>query len=283
MPKLTADGLRAVTDIAGRHGVGVDAAVALTGALVAGQGGQAQFNHPDLGGMGQWSQGGMIMVGDMFDHGLKARIAALCNDLAALVQAQPSVVVAAPQSQTQGLGDGASLFAEGAGSGNWWPADLGKPGSAGAQNDMRYAFFPGARRLAIQQDGRISVYDTGDHRLSGFSQQQGVDRSLTFTSQSGLVRVADLSMVGASREPRQEAAASVADHEPARTPHMQPPQAAPPHATTTSAASGNSTSGTPRPTDEILKTIERLGELREKGVLTDEEFAAKKGELLSRL
>ena len=39
-------------------------------ALMEGNGSQAQFSHPDLGGMGQWSQGGMIMVGDMFNEGL---------------------------------------------------------------------------------------------------------------------------------------------------------------------------------------------------------------------
>ena len=29
----------------------------------------------------------------------------------------------------------------------WWPADLGDPSTSGAQNDMRYAFFPDERRL----------------------------------------------------------------------------------------------------------------------------------------
>jgi hypothetical protein len=43
-----------------------DAAVVLLGALVRGNATQAQFDHPDLGGMGQWSQSGLVMVGDMF-------------------------------------------------------------------------------------------------------------------------------------------------------------------------------------------------------------------------
>jgi predicted Zn-dependent peptidase len=34
---------------------------------------------------------------------------------------------------------------------------------------------------------------------------------------------------------------------------------------------------------DIIATIERLADLRQKGVLTEEEFAAKKSELLSRL
>jgi membrane protease subunit (stomatin/prohibitin family) len=35
--------------------------------------------------------------------------------------------------------------------------------------------------------------------------------------------------------------------------------------------------------DEIMATIEKLAELKAKGVLTDEEFAAKKSELLKKL
>jgi hypothetical protein len=35
--------------------------------------------------------------------------------------------------------------------------------------------------------------------------------------------------------------------------------------------------------DEVMATIEKLGELKAKGLLTDEEFAAKKAELLKKL
>jgi Short C-terminal domain len=35
--------------------------------------------------------------------------------------------------------------------------------------------------------------------------------------------------------------------------------------------------------EDITKTIERLAELRQKNILTEEEFAVKKAELLSRL
>jgi membrane protease subunit (stomatin/prohibitin family) len=35
--------------------------------------------------------------------------------------------------------------------------------------------------------------------------------------------------------------------------------------------------------DDVMATIEKLGELKAKGVLTDEEFAAKKAELLKKL
>src|SRR5271170_6687732 len=198
MQDLTPEGLRILGDVAKRQGVSLDATVALLDALVRGNGRQAQFDHPDLGGMGQWSQGGMIMVGDMFNQDLRRRVDTLCNELAGLLNGQSSFSANAERFQSQSQsGGGVSLFVAGNGSdGQWWPAELGSPASTGAQNDLRYAFFPRPRRLAIQQGGQVRVYNTGEHRLSGFSQQQGGDQSLTFTSQFGLVRVADLPLVG---------------------------------------------------------------------------------------
>jgi hypothetical protein len=77
--ELTQAGREALAQIASRHGVSPDAVEHVLMALIAGQGTQAQFNHPDLGGMGQWSQGGMTMVGDMFNNALKARVDAICS------------------------------------------------------------------------------------------------------------------------------------------------------------------------------------------------------------
>ena len=90
MRELSSDGHKIVDDLALRYGVGSDAVAALLRALERGNGAQAQFNHPDLGGMGQWSQGGMIMIGDMFNQGLKHRVDALCREIANLVRSQPS-------------------------------------------------------------------------------------------------------------------------------------------------------------------------------------------------
>ncbi|MFX8852468.1 hypothetical protein ABTM75_19215, partial [Acinetobacter baumannii] len=81
------------------------------------------------------------------------------------------------QQQSSG-GMGASLFVQGGSSSNWWPSDLGMAGSTGAQNSLRYAYVPGSRRLAIDQNGQVTVYDTGDHQIGGFSQQQSGDQSL---------------------------------------------------------------------------------------------------------
>ena len=57
---------------------------------------------------------------------------------------------------------------------------------------MRYAVFPEKRRLVIDDHGRTKIYDTGDHHISGVSQSQSTDSTLTFVSQHGVVRVSDL-------------------------------------------------------------------------------------------
>ena len=264
-----------VSDVAQRHGVSVDAAIAVLGALAQGHGSQAQFNHPDLGGMGQWSQGGMIMVGDMFNQGLKYRVDALCNELAGLLRNQPlaNAGAASFQSQSQNGGE-VSLFVSGSNAGSaGWPAELGAPASVGAQNDLRYAYFPGPRRLAIQQGGRLRVYDSGEHNISGFSQQQSGDQSLTFTSQFGVVRVADLPLVSPRDEPSSPPPAPVA---------ADPPRSSPPHAAAFAAPPVAPVALSPAIGD-VLTTIDRLAELRQKNILTEEEFSAKKAELLSRL
>ena len=156
----------------------------------------------------------------------------------------------------------------GLGFGAQWPAELGSPSSSGAQNDMSYAYFPATRRLAIRIGGDLRIYDTGDHAIGGVSQQQSGDQSLTFTSQYGVVRVADLPLV--SPVAQNNAAGPFAAQQPQAAPQPVAPQPVAP----TSA---------PAASDDIFALIERLATLREKNILTDEEFAAKKTELLSRL
>ncbi len=280
MQELTPEGRKIVDDLARCHGVGSDAVAALLCALELGNGAQAQFNHPDLGGMGQWSQGGMIMIGDMFNQGLKARVDALCREIASLLRSQPALNrPEASQSQSQGGGyAGVSLFIKGSGqsSHNWWPAELGSPASTGAQNNLHYACFPDQRRLAIRVGGEVSVYDTGEHRITGFSQQQSGDQSLTFTSQFGLVRVADLPLVlSGNHDLHNPSAARPSESAPTRPPAATLVERQPPQTPTATPA--------PASSDDILTTIERLSDLRQKNILTETEFAAKKAELLSRL
>ena len=107
--------------------------------------------------------------------------------------------------------------------------------------------------------------------ISGFSQQQGGDRSLTFTSQFGPLRVADLALVSPQSD-RSQNPSSAASETPSQMPGSAPSLVVGAPAPPASLA-----------TEDIVKTIERLAELRQKNILTEEEFAVKKAELLSRL
>ncbi len=264
MQALTKQGQQLIEDLAHRYGVNTDAVLTLLQAVILGNGAMAQFNHPELGGSGQWMQGGMTMVGDMFNYALKAKVDGLCAELSALLANQPAwVSPVSSQSQSQGgyqQGPAVSLFVPAAGgaAGQWWPADLGVPAATGAQNNIRYAYFPATRRLAVEINGHVTVYDTQNHQIGGVSQQQGMDASLTFTSQFGLVRVADLPVVAADGVPQAETQAAVKAE-------LTPP----------TPAEGTA--------EAIIAMIERLAELQQKNVLSEEEFAAKKAELLSRL
>jgi len=306
MPELTPEGSRIADTLAGRYAVSREAVLTLFEAVANGYGTQAQFSHPDLGGMGQWSQGGMIMIGDMFNQGLKYKVDNLCSEIAGLLRNQPLFAPpAASESQSQNFAQTStqtdaqgsfSLFVPG-GSSSWWPVELGAPASVGSQNDLRYAYFPAMRRLAIAQGGRVSLYDTGDHAIGGFSQQQGGDQSLTFTSQFGLVRVADLPLVKRSETAPEPAPSE--EPNPVSPNPVSPNPVSPSPATTftpepvvretlmaqsiSPAPSLPSARSAPAASDDILSLIERLADLRQKNILTEDEFAAKKAELLARL
>ena len=72
-----------VAKVAEHHGISMAAVNEIAAAIKKGGGRSAQFNHPELGGMGQWMANGMLMIGEMFNDSLKAKVAAICRDVAA--------------------------------------------------------------------------------------------------------------------------------------------------------------------------------------------------------
>jgi hypothetical protein len=175
-----------VDRMAKKHSVSPAAVQVVLAALRSGGGRMAQFSHADFGGMSQWSPG-MSMVGDMFNTQLKAKLDALCSDIAAHLDTSETVGGARAEAEVS--------YHSQTRTEDWWPAGLGRPASVGSQNDLRYAVFPETRRLVIDDQGTVSVYDTGSHRIFGVAQAQSADQTLTFTSQDGLVRIADLPKV----------------------------------------------------------------------------------------
>jgi hypothetical protein len=172
-----------IARVSARHSISSDAVQTILLALRSGGGRMAQFSHPDFGGMSQWSPG-MTMIGDMFNNSLKTKLDAVCTELMAYVAETPSGHREAGVSY-RSMQQGAI----------WWPANLGTPSSVGAQNNLRYAVFPAARRLAINDNSHIEIYDTGNHTIFGVAQAQSGEQTLTFTSQHGLVRVRDLTRI----------------------------------------------------------------------------------------
>jgi hypothetical protein len=245
MKQLTAQGQQIINNIAQRTGFSSDAVLSLLQSVINGNGSMAQFSHSEFGGSGQWMRGGMIMLGDMFNNNLKNRVGNLCQELAELIASQPNLFqiesIAAQQQN------------------NWWPTGLQFPTSTGSQNSMRYAYFATIHRLAIDINGQVSLYDTLNHHIGGFSQQQSGSSSVTFTSQYGVVDVTSLPLISVNNVPVQ-------------TPHLNqnPVQAQPSSGAMTQEA-------------DIFAAISKLAELKDKGILTDAEYSSKKAELLARL
>ena len=255
MKSLNSKGQEHIQNISQRYGISQDAVQSMLSAVVNGGGTMAQFNISELGGGGQWMRGGMTMVGDMFNNGLKNMVNNLCQELSNLIAAEDIFL----QTETQHNTGGGFTH-----SGNWWPSELGSPSSSGAQNNFRYAFFPApVARLAIDNNGTVSVYNTLNHHISGVSQQQGNGSSVVFSSQFGYVDTLNLPLV------------SGPGSKPAHTNSYKEEVAAPQH----------NVSNTDHKTDDadIFNKIDRLAELFNKGVLTADEFNNKKSELLKRL
>lgn len=173
-----------IARLAREHGVSADAVEVVLDALRRGGGTMAQFSHAEFGGMSQWSSG-MTMVGDMFNDSLKAKLNVIAGSLADYLRDHPV--------ERRQVGTSVSYRSAGKpSSASWWPDQFGIPSSVGSQNDMRYAVFPEERRIVIDDHGELAAYETGDHRISGVSQAQSTDSTLTFVSQHGVVRVSDL-------------------------------------------------------------------------------------------
>ena len=321
MLQLSPEGQNIINDIAQRHGFSVEAVLSMLQSVINGNGSMAQFNHFEFAGSGQWMNGGMTMVSDMFNNQLKNRVNALCSELARLVANQPDLVrTGSFQSQNQGgqqqnnfstsqfqnnnapmtpmtpmapmapMNSGASLFVPGQ-SNDWWPSDLRWPNSTGAQNGARYAYFAQARRLAIEVHGKVTVYDTLDHQIGGFSQQQSSSGSMSFNSQYGLIDVNTLPVIsvdGVAVHPQQ-------NH---NTNHQAAPASAPPqqlaqqnnHQHPPHNQAPNQVQNPPQPAhggsgkeSDIFALIEKLADLRSRDVLSEEEYVTKKTELLARL
>lgn len=291
---LSPSGAQLVQNLSQRFGVSTDAVTHMLQAVYNGNGSMAQFSHPEFGGSGQWMSGGMTMVSDLFNYNLKNLVNNLCCEISnSLASHQTTPFSGSFQSQSQNgmqgqsqaagqIGSANSLFVPDPTS-NWWPPDLGIPTAIGSQNNTRYAYFANSHRLAVTTGGPPWVYDTLNHQIGGFGQQQGGGQSITFTSQYGTVNLSTLPVVS-----RNGVTVPPVPIPPAPTPisasiPTPEPSILLPVESTMPALQPVNPAMNQRSGEDVIATLERLGGLMDKGYITKEEFESKKSELLSRI
>jgi len=180
MRTLSRLGHEKISDIAARHGFSASAVREMLDAVIAGNGSMAQVSHPEFGGAGQWMRGGMTMVSDMFNHRLAARVESLAAHLAEISASRAARDFFDEEQDSER---------------NWWPAELGTPSSTGRQNTFAYAYFGGKHRLAINDGGRIRIYDTLGQEITGVSQQQSDVGTIRFSTASGDIDLSALPLL----------------------------------------------------------------------------------------
>ena len=237
------------------------------------------------------------MIGDMFNNYLKGRIESLCSDISSILSQQGIRLQGSFQSQSQsgmnsqeqtsgGVRGSSSLFAPDPNQ-NWWPIELGNPNATGSQNQTQYAYFANSCRLAVKTGTSVWVYDTQDHQIGGFSQQQGGGNNMSFSSQYGTVNLSSLRVVIRDGQAVVAPVAVSVAETPMQTENIP---SAPIVAFSSDSVQpiaptmDSSMASLAIPVGlDIIVALEKLGELKTKGILTDEEFTEKKKELLARL
>lgn len=180
----------AIKDIASSHDVSVGTVAILLNSLETTGGNQVQFNISELGGMGQW-QPGMVMVGDMFNSGLKYKVDQICSELSAWVRSRPKEE---PKHGTSIITDNSSATFK------------------GSQNNSHYAYHASDKRLVIENGGKTTLYDTTGYPLTGVQQSQdGSGKRLSFTYPGGTVQVSELKEIKEKKEVKDKKEGKVKD------------------------------------------------------------------------
>jgi hypothetical protein len=151
--------------LAKKYGFSEETIETLLNGLIQSGGNQVQFNIFELGGMGQW-QSGMVMIGDMFNNGLKNTVNNLCYELVELVRNPPAEKNKSKTEKSK---------------------KVDAPTFKGSQNETGYQYFATKNRLEILKDGKVKTkYDTSGFELTGAQQQQNnSEKDFTFQDKNG--------------------------------------------------------------------------------------------------
>ncbi|MBF0313108.1 MAG: hypothetical protein HQK50_00790 [Oligoflexia bacterium] len=153
--------------LAKKYAISVQTVNSLYQAIDAGRGSQAQFNLSELGGMGQWSSGGMVMIGDMFNSSLKAKVISLASDLATIYRDGGHGSAISSCDSCGGAQAIASVAPMGGGD-----SFMNFPSMSGGQNGLSYEYYPGKAELLVTlRDGQRYLYSTKGMEITGVSQK----------------------------------------------------------------------------------------------------------------
>lgn len=173
-----------IKQLADRHGFSPELAQNLLNELRRSGGRQAQFNDPALGGMGMW-QSGQLMIGDMVNHGLKAKVAAFLADLTALLEVSPDAspeLTWRAEKMASMAQNQATISQSGGGS-----------GFSVMQNGVSYRYAAERNELVVNDN---EVYDTTGLRVIGIhSQQQNGRGVLILNTDQGPRQIGDLKRI----------------------------------------------------------------------------------------
>lgn len=77
-----------------------------------------------------------------------------------------------------------------------WPSELGIASTSGNSPEMRYAYFPQNRRLAVEWQGVLTIYDTAEYQFRGMLPAHSSETvGISILTQRGRVRLTDLATV----------------------------------------------------------------------------------------
>ncbi|TAE03736.1 MAG: hypothetical protein EAZ97_01080 [Bacteroidetes bacterium] len=141
--------MKKLKEIAKKHNFSEELVERIWENLLQTQGNQVQFNEPELGAMGQW-QNGMVMISDMFNLRLKNKVNDLCTELSVLAKEQLTNDAKKPKSKDESE----------------------KADCIASQNGTEYAYFSKTNRLRMRKDDKTTFYDTTGYKITGISQAQ---------------------------------------------------------------------------------------------------------------
>lgn len=173
-----------IKELSSKYEIDQDAVECLYNSIQAGNGTMAQYNHPGLGGMGQWMAGGSVMS---FNWVLAGKITQMANAISQKILERPSqqssqpakVVPVSPVQQKPVVNNSNPSFTPFAPMKPMAPMTFSfpqgngekSPDMSGAQNGTSYKYFKNDDVLEITKNGSTKKIILSA-KLVGVSQEQ---------------------------------------------------------------------------------------------------------------